>query len=393
MGKTKEIDILDVLLILAKHKKFIFWITFIVSIAAVVYILLVPELWVSTATILPAQDQSDQLSFGGSSSLLGLGSSLLGGSMQVNGLELLIIMNSKTFSEEIIERFNLIEYMEIDIEDSLIAKEEALINFTENIRDIGINDENGLIHISIKTKDKYLSTKIANYYWEKLEEYNLRNRMSKGKQKRMFIEKRVNEVQSTISNLSNLLLKFQEKNNIIELKEQTNTIVGLYADLIADKTKKEIEMEYYLQIVDTKNPIADKLILQNEILADKILDLEINSKDKKNYILSIDSIPQLSLEYANLKMNLEIQKEVYSFLYTQFEQAKIEEIKDLPTIEIIDKAKPAGIRSEPSRAKFCITMFIISLLFSSILAYINEMIKTEGIITKLNDLKKEIVRF
>ncbi|HHE39169.1 MAG TPA: hypothetical protein ENL20_11455, partial [Candidatus Cloacimonetes bacterium] len=117
--KTKEIDILDILLILAKHKWFIIITTLIVSIAAVVYSLLATQYWVSTATILPAQEQRSQLPFG-SSSLLGLGSSLLGGSFQTQGMDLITIMNSRTFAEDVVKKFNLIEYFEIEDSDTLV---------------------------------------------------------------------------------------------------------------------------------------------------------------------------------------------------------------------------------------------------------------------------------
>ena len=85
--ENKQIDVLDILLILAKHKKFIIITTLIVSIIAVIYSLVIPEIWTSTATILPTQEQRSQLPFG-SSSLLGLGSSFLGIASQTQSLEL-----------------------------------------------------------------------------------------------------------------------------------------------------------------------------------------------------------------------------------------------------------------------------------------------------------------
>nr|HPR18396.1 Wzz/FepE/Etk N-terminal domain-containing protein [Candidatus Cloacimonadota bacterium] len=164
MEKTKEVDILDLLIVLAKHKKFIFWTTLIACIFAVIYSLLVPQYWVSVATILPAQDQHSSFSLGSSSSLLGLGSSLLGNSANINGLELITIMQSRTFSEDVVKQFNLINYFEINDPDTLVSRELALKAFRENVRKIGMDEDTGLISISIETTDKYLSTNIANYH-------------------------------------------------------------------------------------------------------------------------------------------------------------------------------------------------------------------------------------
>ena len=362
--ENKQIDILDILLILTKHKKFIFFTTLIVSITAVIFSLVTPEYWVSTTTILPSQEQKSTFSLGGASSLFGLGSSFLGGSLNVNGLDFITIMNSRTFSEDVIEKYDIVEYFKIEDSDSLVAKELALKGFRNKIRSIGMDEETGLISISIETKDKFLSMEIANYHWQKLEKYNVEIRMSKGRQKRMFLEKRINEVQDVITILSKDYLQFQQNNNIVEIENQTTMLIALYADLIAQKTTKEIELEYSKQIKDVNNPILNKLRKEIEIVNDKIAELEISNSEDNKYILSLDDMPELALEYMNLKMNLEIQEQLFSFLYPQFEQAKIEEVKDLPTIEVIDRAIPSGLRSKPKRAMNCILAFIGALALS-----------------------------
>ena len=109
--KTKEIDILDILLILAKHKKFIIFTTLIVSIIAVIYSLLATQYWISTATILPSSDKQDSFSIS-SSFLGGFASSMLGGE-QSDAYALIGIMQSRTFSLDVVKKFNLIEYFEI----------------------------------------------------------------------------------------------------------------------------------------------------------------------------------------------------------------------------------------------------------------------------------------
>jgi capsule polysaccharide export protein KpsE/RkpR len=260
--------------------------------------------------------------------------------------------------------------MEIDDPDPLVVKENALNLFRDNIRNIGYNEETGVIKISIETKDKYLSTDIANYYWQKLEKYNLETRMSKGRQKRVFLEARVNRVQAVIDSLSQNFLSFQKENNVILLDEQTKVIVKQYSELITEKYRKDLELELARSFSDSNNPGIKKLILENQVITKKIFELENIDTENFKYVLSLESIPDKAYEYANLKMNLELQEKIFSFIYPQYEQAKIEEIKDLPTIEIIDKAVPAGLRSKPKRARFCIVAFFMAIILSSILVYI-----------------------
>jgi capsule polysaccharide export protein KpsE/RkpR len=372
--KTKEIDILDILLILAKHKKFIFFTTLIVSIIAVIYSLLATQYWISTATILPSSDKNDSFSIS-SSFLGGFASSMLGGE-QSNAYTLTGIMQSRTFSLDVVKKFNLIEYFEIEEPDTLISYEAAIKSLIENVVDFGINEENGFLSIGVETKDKYFSADIANYYWMKLDEYNKSVRMTKGKQQREFIEKRLVEVKESIDILSNTLNEFQKKYNTIDLEEQAKSVVSLYSDLVSEKITNEIELEFSKQFFSEANQKIENLEIRNDILNNKIKEIERNSgKLKPKYILSIDDIPDISLEYTQIVLNLEIQQKIYEYLYPQYESAKIDELKDLPTIEVIDKAVPAGLRSKPKRARFCVIMFFIALLISSIYCFAYEMFR------------------
>ena len=372
--ENKQIDILDVLLILAKHKKFIFFTTLIVSIAAVIYSLLVTQYWVSTATILPSSDKKNSFSIS-SSVLGGFASSMLGGE-QSDAYALTGIMKSRTFSSDVVKKFNLIEYFKIEEPDTLISHQAAVQNLIDNITNFEINEENGFLSIGVETKDKYLSADIANYYWLKLDEYNKSVRMTKGKQQREFIEKRLIDVKEAIDISSNTLNEFQKKYKTIDLEEQAKSVISLYSDLVSEKITNEIELEFSKQFFSKSNQKIENLEVKNKILIKKIEELEKKSGNlKPQYILSIDDISDISLQYSQIMLNLRIQKTIFEYLYPQFEAAKIDELKDLPTIEIIDKAVPAGKRSKPKRAIICIISFICALLFSSLFALILDAIK------------------
>jgi uncharacterized protein involved in exopolysaccharide biosynthesis len=361
--KTKEIDILDILLILVKHKKFIFFTTLIVSIIAVIYSLLATQYWVSTTTILPSLDKKDSFSIS-SSFLGGFASSMLGGE-QSDAYALTGIMQSRTFSLGVVKKFNLIEYFEIEEPDTLISYEAAIRNLIENVVGFEINEENGFLSISVETKDKFLSADIANYYWMKLDKYNKSVRMTKGKQQREFIEKRLVEVKESIDILSNTLNEFQKKCYTIDLEEQAKSVVSLYSDMVSEKIKNEIELEFSKQFFSETNQKIENLEVRNDILNTKIGEMERNSgKLKPKYLLSIDDIPDISLQYSQIMLNLEIQQKIYEYLYPQYEAAKIDELRDLPTIEVIDIAVPAGKRSKPQRAIICIVAFLFALILS-----------------------------
>lgn len=370
--ENKQIDLLDVMIILAKHKKFIIIFILIISIFSVIYSLLVPQLWKSTATILPVKDENTSFRSIGGSSLFGLGSGIFGSMFQNSAEELIAIMKSRTFSEDVVRQFELIDYFNIKESDSLVAVSQAVKGLNENLRTIYLDDEYHLIIISIETKDKELSSAIANYHWEKLENYNIKYRMTKEKQKRIFIENRLAEVKGKIETNANALKLFQEKYHTVDLENQTKQLIILYSELIAKKIENDIEFEYLRSNFGNDSPLLKEYELRKIAIEHEIMKLENLSSIENGYSLKLDSLPRIAVEYGELFLDLEIQKKVYEYLYPQYEQAKIEEVKDLPTIEVIDKAIPAGLRSYPKRARICITNFIVALIFAIFISFIIE---------------------
>lgn len=358
--KSRDLDLLDILLIIAKNKKIVIIITLLFSVFAVVYIVLYPVHWKATATFFPSQTNDNKLSLG--SSLVGLSTSLLGGAGSTQGLELITIMRSKVFSEDVINRFNLVDYFKISEDNAFKEKDIAIRLLKERVLDLGIDDETGLVYITAETKDKHLSKDIANYYLEKIEQYNINNRMSKGKRNRVFLEGRVNEVERKIEKITEKILTFQQENNAISLEDQTNSAISLYTELVSAVMQKEIQLAL-VSDKNEKNPLVKQIQEELKLLRSRIIELE-TSESEFSYILGLNSVSEDAMSLEKMKIELEIQKSLYEFLIPQYEQAKIEEIKDIPTIEVIDHATLAGLRSKPKRAIFCIMVFIGALILS-----------------------------
>ena len=383
--ENKQIDMLDILLILAKRKWFIIIVTIVVSIGVVTYSLLTPEIWTSTATILPINNEVSSFSF--SSTLSGLQSSLLGKSFTSSGTNLVTVMNSRTFSEDIINRFDLIDYFDITVHDSLVRMHEALDDFGSEMRTIVLDEESGLIMIAINSKDKYLSAEIANYFVTKIEYYNLTTSKSKGRERREFIERRLTDVKQEIDDLSTLMLNFQKENKVLLLNEQVKAIIEIFAKLEAEKRTIEMERDFLVQNYSTDSPQVITADQKLKIINEKINSLKKTSENT-DYLFELDEVADLSLNYGYIKTQLEIKKRVYEFLYPQYESAKIEEVKDLSTVEVIDNAKPAGMRTRPKRALICIIAFFLAMFLSSVFVIFFHLLKKKS--SEIELLKDEL---
>jgi uncharacterized protein involved in exopolysaccharide biosynthesis len=75
----------------------------------------------------------------------------------------------------------------------------------------------------------------------------------------------------------------------------------------------------------------------------------------------VDS-PHLLLEQERLIREVQINSALYAELKKQYELVKIEEIKNIPIITVMDPGRPAALKEKPRRAFIVITVFVFSLI-------------------------------
>ena len=386
--EKREFDFFELIRLIIRNRKFIIIFVAVVSVAAVIYSLVTPQIWRSTATFYVIGDQTSSLPFN-IEGLSGLTAGLMGTTNSQNAISAVIAMNSRQFSEKVIRHFNLIDYYKITTKDSLKAMDSALKMLHTKTMKIGSDPETGLVTVSADTKDKKLSRDIVNYYLQQLDIYNREEKITRGKMNREFLEARVNETRAEIDSLLLALKDFQQRHNTVDIEAQTSSLIKSYSDIIATKMSTDIELELARKNYAENSPIVLELKDRSEALAKQIRQLEAGKEPlKPRYLIDIGSLPDLATQYAQLKMNLEIKSKVYEFLYPQYEAAKLEELKDLPTLDILDTPREAGLRVRPKRAVMCIIAFALAVVVSIIIVLIKNALELN--IERWQEIKKEL---
>ncbi|MFA7542819.1 MAG: Wzz/FepE/Etk N-terminal domain-containing protein [Candidatus Cloacimonadaceae bacterium] len=368
---NKDMGILDIVYILAKHRKLVIGLTLLVAIAAVIYAMLAPFYWKSTATIVPVSESN---AIGGfSTNILDMmGGGLIKTQKSELAIDFIAIMKSRSFRERVIEEFGLIDYFKIK-KPYEHARELALYKLQNSLMRLSFDQESYLVSITAETKDKELSRRIVQYYLDELDTYNRDSRLSKGKLKREFLQAQVEQNMREADSLAQVIKDFQVKNKSIALDQQTSALVDMYSENVAKYFSAEIEYELALQQYSESSPVVQNLAEKKKLLQDKMKELEDSQSSlQPKYILQIDKIPELSMQYAQLMINAEIKKKIIEYLYPQFELAKLEELKDMPSFEVIDAPREAGMRSKPKRAILVIVLSLAGFIFSSFLVFIAE---------------------
>ena len=387
-----------------KRRKFIIKNVIVVTISSIIISLLLPKWFASKAVVLSSG--AGQFNFLSSISpipVADFGLSTI--NEDINNF--IAILQSRTVKEYMVKKFNLVDrYKQRDIEFAIVAFEEKL--------ELEVTEE-GTLEITIIDKDPLIAKEMVTEVLFMLDQINQSIGMEAGKYNREFLENRININKKDLEKAELALKTFQEKTGIIDLVAQLsstmqmsaqayNSIFEAYTALYAKKIETETELAVAKTTLSNNNPTImqlEKLLKEQSIQLEQLM---IRLDEKLQYLLSnispaqIDTIPNiefsvsfntlpsLGLENARLIREVELQSTIQEILIPQFEQAKLEETKNIPTLQIIDKPKVALNKTKPKRSLIVIGATVMSFLMSLIFVYTDHRTKGFRLAIKQSNL-------
>jgi uncharacterized protein involved in exopolysaccharide biosynthesis len=364
MPEDKKIDLLDYIVILVKWKKFLFALllpVMIVSYLAIYF--LIDEQFDSSSLLVPTEDTS----LGGISGLIGSFNSNLpfdigvGSSPEMNMYNTIIY--SRTNLQMIIDNFDLYSVYELSPEVKNY-KQIALKTLASSIS--AYENEFNAYEITVRANSPKLSADITNYIVRTLNEKLIELRTQKSKNNRIFLKDRVTEIRESLKNSEDSLMIYQEKSGMLEPVEQFKGIVNAYTTLETELITRQIERSILIQLRGENSPQVNNITLEVEEYERKIREIK-NTGSPEGMIPALDVLPEKGINYFRLLREVEINSKILEFVLPLYEQAKIEEKKDIPTLQVIDYAIPPEKKSFPPRTIITLVItfgvFIITLFF------------------------------
>jgi uncharacterized protein involved in exopolysaccharide biosynthesis len=120
-----------------------------------------------------------------------------------------------------------------------------------------------------------------------------------------------------------------------------------------------------------------------------------NFREKNRKV--VDS-PELLLEQARLQREVELNSTMFIELKKQYELAKLEEIKNTPVVQILDKARPPAEKSSPRRSILVLVAGFLSFIFVAtwlvVIDYVRQVANKNNSVSRLqvivNDLQSDV---
>jgi len=369
-----SVNLLNYLMILVKYRRFLILNTLSVCLIIGLVSFLLPSWYTAHTSILPPEADT---------SLLGLSSSLLGGFSSAGEMSLpfmttpsdviAAILRSKSLAEKIVEKTELMKAYNTH------SKEEAIKELASHTT-IKVSEE-GLVSLDFEDKDKKQAALVANFYIEELDRINRTTNSSRARNTRLFIEQRMEKTRKDLIQAEENLRVFQEEHKTISLDEQMKAAIQAAADLKAEMVLNEIDLNVLSQNLSPSHPQIQQLRTKISQIRKQLEILEFGDQDsspEKTQVLDVpfSEVPRLGLELARLTRDLKIQEVIFELLSSQHEQVKIQEAKDTPTIQILDRAFPPEKKSRPKRAMMVVLAGIASLFVGVIFVFGLEYLQT-----------------
>ena len=360
----------DLLNIILRNINFILKTTIISTIFLfVILILIYPLTYEAEVTVLPPEQGNET---GALSSLIGNGtfSGLLNLGFQSGNSQLFVeILKSRSASLYVVRRYNLRDYYDkdTDVEAARHLTSKLNIDLTkEGIIKLNVDVTSSLIPVIFDDKDslKNMAALLSNSFIAALDSINNTKLTSKAKRARQYIETQLIKTRALLDSVELRLMMFQDENKTISLPEQISAAIEAASKLKTEIVQTEIELGFLETNLREDNQTLISLRNKLRELKEQYDKMQLGSQD---YLLAFSDVPELGKELADLLRDVKIQNEVYLLLQRQYYKEKIQENRDIPTVEILDEAIPPLRKSSPkvifSTVVGSIFIFLILSLF------------------------------
>jgi len=347
-----EGNLLPYLRLLWENRRFLLRAGVYSFLASMLVAMLIPVRYQSVTRLMPPDGQSGSLgmlaAMTGRAGVGGLGSvagDVLG--VKSPGALFVGIIQSQTVQDRLIEQFNLKKlYGDSKIEDA----RKGLAEHT----DVAEDRKSGIITINVTDHDAKRAAAMAQSYVNELDRLVAQVSTSSARRERIFLEGRLKAVKGELDTSAKSFSDFASKNTAIDIPEQGKAMVEAAAKLQGQLIAAQSELEGLKQIYTNNNVRVRAMDAQVRELRKKLSEIgsagtDGGARSDNSLYPSIRKLPILGVTYADLYRRTKIEETVYGLLTQQYELAKVEEAKEIPSVKVLDAAIVPTKKSFPPR--------------------------------------------
>lgn len=324
---------------------------------------LLPKRYEATAQLMPPDSSSmnqamiaSVLSKGGAEGLSGFAGDLLG--TKNSGAVFVAVLRSRTIQDHLIERFDLRSvYWVSKFED---ARKELSDNTS-----ITEERKSGVLTVRVRDKSSQRARDMANAYVSELDKLVRTLNTSAARREREFLEERLTVVKSELDESSKALAAFSSRSGALDLRDQSKAMLDSAARLQGQVVAAEAELRGLEQIYSPDSvrvrALRARVSELNSKLRSMVGSAEVSDAPDSLYP-SLRQLPKLGVTYADLYRRARINEAVFENLTKRYELAKLEEVRETPSVKVLDAPVIPERKASPPR--------LLIIIFGTLLSWL-----------------------
>ncbi len=322
------------------------------AVLSLLFAISLPKSYEATAKLMPPESSSGggaallaALSSRGAGMIGGLAGDLLG--VKGNGPVFVEILESRTVADRLIDEFQLTR-------DYQTTKIEYTRKQLELHTKISEDHKSGVITITVTDHTPSQAAAMAQAYVTQLDYLVSQLSTSSARRERIFLEERLKTVKGDLDNAATQFSEFASKNTAIDIPAQGRAMVEAAAVLQGQLIAAEAEASGLEKIYTVNNIRVRALQARIGELREQLQKLGGSNspndvKNDNSLYPSIRKLPLLGVTYADLYRRTKIEETVYELLTQQYELAKVQEAKEIPSVKVLDTAVVPTVKTSPHR--------------------------------------------
>jgi capsule polysaccharide export protein KpsE/RkpR len=328
---------------------------------------LIPKRYQSTARIMPPDNSAAASLAGRLANLGGLAELAPQLSMKDNSAMFVAVLNSRTMADLLIDQFDLRKVYGVP----LYATARKKLAKNTSVSEDRIS---GVITITVTDRDPKRAAALATSYVDHLNSMVAELSTSAARRERIFLEGRLKDVQQEWENAAQELGQFSSKNATLDMATQGRATVDAATSLESQLIAAQAELQGLKQIYSEDNARVRSVQARVDELQSKVGQLvgrpeasgtATVSSGNPGAIPSLRSLPLLGATYGDLYSKASVDEAVFVLLRQQYELAKVEEAREIPTVKVLDDPDVPEKKSFPPRVLIVAVGTFATCLFAA----------------------------
>jgi Capsule polysaccharide export protein len=253
-----------------------------------------------------------------------------------------------------------------------IGRESARKELDRNT-EIAEDRKSGIITVKVTDHDPKRAAALAQAYIDQLDGMLARLSTSSAGRERKFLEDELAKVKKDLNEADRQLSQYSSQHTTLDPKEQGKAMVQAATSLQGELIAAQSQLRGLEAIYTDSNVRVRTLRARISELKKQLANVSgggvagapegsDNGTNSEFGFPSIRQLPLLTVTYADLYRQARIQETVFQVLTQQYETAKVQEAKEIPTVRVLDPANVPEGKSGPHRILLSLLGGVFGLL-------------------------------